>query len=153
MNILHIGPYNTHVHTVNNVSESIELKDLLHEYNDRFHGLGKLQDVAVKIYTDPNIPSVAQKARHLPILMRKEVDHELDKLLQLDVIEPVTEPSWVTAAGRYRSNPYCHFFHCGAKLVGSPSAKNFDGAWTSNALAMVHYQKNLTNIGSGNGNK
>ena len=43
LNILHIGPYNTHVHTVNNVSESIELKDLLHEYNDRFHGLGKLQ--------------------------------------------------------------------------------------------------------------
>ena len=60
------------------------------------HGLGKLKDVELSIHTILDVVPTVQKPRRLPILMQKQVDTELDKLLELGVIEPVTKPpTWV----------------------------------------------------------
>ena len=72
------------------------MQTLLYDYQDRFDGLGKLKDIELRIHTDPAILPTVQKPRRLPILMQKQVDTEIDKLLDLGVIEPVTKPpTWV----------------------------------------------------------
>ena len=92
LGLLRIGPEKVRaLHT-----ESKEMNELLNKHSDRFEGLGKLKDVSLIIHTDDNVTPVAQKARRLPILMRQQVNAELDRLLDLDVIEPVTTPpTWV----------------------------------------------------------
>uniref|UniRef100_A0A7M5XNH5 Endonuclease n=1 Tax=Clytia hemisphaerica TaxID=252671 RepID=A0A7M5XNH5_9CNID len=101
LNLLRVGPdpvaTTTTTERVNNITaNSSKMNDIITEYSDRFQGLGKLKGVSLNIKTDPSIQPVAQKPRRLPILMRKEVDTELDRLLELGVIEPVSDPpSWV----------------------------------------------------------
>lgn len=94
LDLLRVGP-NTDV--VNQIEiTNPRLHQMLSEYTDRFEGLGKLKDVELHIQTDPNVSPLVQKARRLPILMQKQVDDELDKLLDYHVIEPVeSPPTWV----------------------------------------------------------
>jgi len=96
LDILHINIPDGTVKTLNTDAE--QLTSVLSKYYaDRFKGLGKLKEVKVNIHTNENIQPVAQKARRLPITVQKQVDEELDKLLELGVIEPVTEPTtWVS---------------------------------------------------------
>lgn len=76
--------------------EQSSLSTLLSKYEDRFTGLGKLKDTDVKVHINSRVTPVVQKARRLPILIQKEVDHEIDKLLESGVIEKVPKPpSWV----------------------------------------------------------
>ncbi len=92
LNLLHIGPP---TQSVNAISDS-ELSKILVRYNNRFTGLGEVKDVKVKIQIDPSIAPIAQKPRRLPILLQKEVDKEIDKLLDLGVLEKVGKPpTWL----------------------------------------------------------
>jgi hypothetical protein len=92
LDLLRVGPPNDRVNAI----QEPRLNQLLTEYNDRFQGLGKLKDVALKIHVNENVTPFAQKARRLPILMQKQVDTELERLLELGVIEPVSKPpTWV----------------------------------------------------------
>ncbi|XP_057310511.1 uncharacterized protein K02A2.6-like [Hydractinia symbiolongicarpus] len=98
LDLLRVGPGGTMNDKVNHISTSEDgvLKQLLCNYGDRFEGLGKLKDVNLKIQIDPTVTPVAQKARRLPILMQQQLDMELEKLLELGVIEPIeSPPSWV----------------------------------------------------------
>ena len=97
LDLLRVGPAPDVINKLNNVPNNSHLNKILSEYNDRFQGLGELKDVQLKIQTDPTVTPIAQKSRRLPILMQKQVDDELDKLLQLNVIEKVTSPpTWVS---------------------------------------------------------
>ena len=92
LNLLRVGPQ-----VVNQIHcSNPAIQQLLERYSDRFTGLGKLRDIEVKVHTDESIQPMVQKARRLPVLMQKEVDVELEKLLAKGVIEKVsTPPAWV----------------------------------------------------------
>ena len=93
LDLLRVGP----PPSVNFISEHQQaLQQLLHKFNDRFTGLEQLKDVEVQIKVNPSITPITQKPRRLPILLQKQVDQELDRLLQLGVLEKVdTPPTWV----------------------------------------------------------
>ncbi|XP_057312279.1 uncharacterized protein K02A2.6-like [Hydractinia symbiolongicarpus] len=92
--LLHFGPLTNHVNNILSAEE--QLHTLLNKYSDRFKGLGQLKDVKNKIQVDNTVVPVAQKPRRLPIMLQKEVDQEISKLLKLKVLEKVdTPPTWV----------------------------------------------------------
>ena len=57
------------VQQVTNLPSQSEAKapaDRLEEYDDLFHGLGKLKSYQIKLHIDEDIPAVAQPHRRLP---------------------------------------------------------------------------------------
>jgi hypothetical protein len=67
------------------------------KYPDVFSGIGKLRDYQLKLHVDPNVEPVAQPQRRVPYTLRKAVEHKLEELLKLDIIEPVDGPTdWVS---------------------------------------------------------
>ncbi|XP_064468936.1 uncharacterized protein K02A2.6-like [Ornithodoros turicata] len=78
-----------------NVATSKE--NILSKYPKLFTGLGELREFEVQLHIDPTVPPVAQKARPLPFHIREAVEKEIDRLIQLDVIEKATGPTtWVS---------------------------------------------------------
>lgn len=74
-----------------------ELVSLLQEFDDLFHGLGKVTNFEHKIVIDPKVQPVSQHLRRIPLSQIEAVNNELDKMLQADVIEEVSEASpWVS---------------------------------------------------------
>ena len=60
-------------------------------------GLGKIKDVKIKLHIDHDVQPIVQKHRRIPFHVRKDVERELKKLENLDVIEKVTGPTpWVS---------------------------------------------------------
>lgn len=59
--------------------------------------LGKLKDYQVHLHIDPTVKGVIQTRRRIPLQLRDPVERELQRLQDLDIIEPVNEPStWVS---------------------------------------------------------
>ena len=77
--------------------KSINSKDdLIKAYPDRFEGIGKFAGT-YHIYLKEDARSVVYTPRKCPIAIRPLVDKKLDKLLEQEVIMPVTEPTdWVS---------------------------------------------------------
>ena len=70
---------------------------ILHEYRDRFEGLGKLKDFELKLHIDRDIQPVAQSARKMPFKMREQVKNKLNDLLDQGIIEKVEGPTeWLS---------------------------------------------------------
>ena len=62
-----------------------------------FQGLGKVTDFEHKVTVDPNIKPASQHLRCIPVSQFEAVSNELDRMLEQDVIEEVTEASpWVS---------------------------------------------------------
>ncbi len=81
--------------TVTNMLQ--EHKDLKVKFPELFKGVGLLKDHKVKLHINPDVSPVAQKHRRIPFHLRKQVEAELQSLLDQDVIEPVTGPTpWVS---------------------------------------------------------
>ena len=73
------------------------LNSLLREYKDISEGVGALQNFEFNIPIDHSVQSCVQKPKRLPFLMKKQVENEIQKLLEQDFIEPVTSsPKWVS---------------------------------------------------------
>ena len=71
--------------------------DLLEEYDDLFHGLGKLKNYQIKLHIDEDIPPVAQPHRRVPFHVRKQLEEQLLHDEELGVIERITGPTpWVS---------------------------------------------------------
>ena len=69
---------------------------LLREYKDIFEGTGALKNFELTIQIDPSAQPCVQKPRRLPFLMKKQVEAEIQKLLDQDFIEPVNSlPEWI----------------------------------------------------------
>ncbi|MES9882663.1 MAG: RNase H-like domain-containing protein [Sedimenticola sp.] len=64
---------------------------LVGEYSDLFHGLGKLKDKVIKLHIDESVAPVALPHRRIPFHIRKQVEKELDRLESTDIIEKVVE--------------------------------------------------------------
>ena len=73
------------------------LKDLQQLYPDRFTGLGKLPGEH-KLVLNENAQPFRHPPRRAPIHLRDKIRAELDRMLDLDVIRPVVEPTdWVSS--------------------------------------------------------
>ena len=78
-------------------SRSNEPTDLVREYNDLFHGLGKLKNYQIKLHINEDIPPVAQPHRRIPFLVRKQLEEQLQQDEKLGVIERIEGPTpWVS---------------------------------------------------------
>ena len=71
--------------------------DLIKAYPDRFEGIGKFPGTYHIYLKEDAIPFV-HTPRKCPIAIQPLVDKKLDKLLEQEVIVPVTEPTdWVSS--------------------------------------------------------
>lgn len=68
------------------------------QYPTLFDGkMGKIDGVKVKLHINKDVPPVSQRHRRIPFHARKDVEAELKRLEDLDVIEPVSGPTpWVS---------------------------------------------------------
>ena len=67
------------------------------EFPELFQGLGKLKNIEIKFDVDENVTPVAQHLRRVPFHVRKKVEMKIKQMIEMDVIEPVTESSnWVS---------------------------------------------------------
>ena len=57
------------------------IDSLLHEFKDRFKGLGKLKDFQLKLHIHRNVQPIAQPVRKMPFKMREQVKHKLHERL------------------------------------------------------------------------
>ena len=84
------------VQQVGNTPSKPETKapaDLIEEYDDLFHGLGKLKDYQIRLHIDENVPPVAQPHRRVPFHVRKQLEEQLRRDEELGVIEYIEGPS------------------------------------------------------------
>ena len=90
-----LGVLDLYVHHTADTSANHE--QLVHQYPNLFHGVGKLQRVEVALHIDPTITPVAQQARRIPFHLHKKVEEELEHLKQQGIIEKVDGPTpWVS---------------------------------------------------------
>ncbi|PFX34143.1 hypothetical protein AWC38_SpisGene947 [Stylophora pistillata] len=87
----------TQVNSVRQDDDNGELNSLLKEYSNIFDGLGKVNDFEHKITIDPKVKPKSQHLRRISVGQIEAVNNELDRMLEQDNIEEVTEPSpWVS---------------------------------------------------------
>ena len=85
------------LHIVNNVSTPETTSSIMEEYSDRFKGLGKLKGTTAKLHVDKSVKPLAQKHRRVPFHIRDQVEAELKKLEDFDIIERAEGPTpWVS---------------------------------------------------------
>ena len=73
------------------------MPDILHKYENIFHGIDKMKDVKVKVAIDESVTPVAQK--HCCVLFRlcDKVDNKPKRLPDAEIIEEVKDTSkWLT---------------------------------------------------------
>ena len=63
------------------------MRPLIQEYDEIFHGVGKLTDVKVKLHVHPDVKPVVQPTRRIPFAIRHQVETELQRLHDFDIIE------------------------------------------------------------------
>ena len=82
---------------VKKVTKTDPLEDLVEEYDDLFHGLGKLKDTQVHLHVDTKVTPVAQPYRRVPFHVRKDLEEQLKRDEELGVIEDASGPTpWVS---------------------------------------------------------
>mgnify|MGYP001557088947 CR=1 FL=1 len=72
--------------------------DIIGEFKDVFSGLGMLKGVKHTIQLKDNAKPVIQPPRRVPVAVRQPLKDELDRMIDLDVIEKVNGPTdWVNS--------------------------------------------------------
>ena len=70
---------------------------LLEQHKTVFKGVGNLKDFEVKVHTNPEIKPIIQAQRCIPFHIRKNIETEVGRLEQDDIIEKVEEATqWVS---------------------------------------------------------
>ncbi|UYV79234.1 hypothetical protein LAZ67_17001685 [Cordylochernes scorpioides] len=54
------------------------------------------KDIEYKIFADTNVPPVQQKLRRLPPVLLDEVHKEIQRLVKMDIIEPIVTSKWIS---------------------------------------------------------
>ena len=84
------------VHNVNDDSSPTTEK-LIKEYDELFHGLGKLKGYQIKLHIDESVPPVAQPHRRVPFHVRQQLEEQLKRDEELGVVERIEGPTpWVS---------------------------------------------------------
>ena len=72
-------------------------ENVFSQYTSLFDGIGKIKDVQIKLHIDPDVLPKQQKHRRIPFHTRKDVEKELQRLEDLDIIEKIDGPTpWVS---------------------------------------------------------
>ena len=58
-----------------------------------FTGIGKLKDTQIEIFVDKTVQSIMQPHRRIPFHLRKQVEIELKRIEDMDIIEKVDGPT------------------------------------------------------------
>ncbi|XP_028406801.1 uncharacterized protein LOC114529243 [Dendronephthya gigantea] len=67
------------------------------QFQHLFDGIGKIKDKVIKLHIDSDVQPKQQPHRRIPFHIRKDVEAELQRLEELDIIEKVDEPTpWVS---------------------------------------------------------
>ena len=78
------------------MTSSIE-EDVLKEYPELCEGIGKMKDKQVKLHIDTTVKPVSQQHRRVPFHLRDQVEAELTRLEEQDIIEKAEGPTpWVS---------------------------------------------------------
>ena len=78
-------------------ASSSEPTELIDEFDELFHGLGKLKGYKVKLHIDESVQPVAQPHRRVPFHVRKQLEEQLKHDEELGVIEKIEGPTpWVS---------------------------------------------------------
>ena len=88
-----------HKHTSDDVHHvrRMTTEMIKNKFPEVFDSAGDLKDRQITLHVDPTIQPVAQSGRRLPFLMRPKVKKEILRLINVDEIEEVTEPTpWVS---------------------------------------------------------
>ena len=84
------------VHRVHEDSPS-RVEKLVKEYDELFHGLGKLKGYQVKLHIDESVQPVAQPHRRVPFHVRQQLEEQLKRDEDLGVLERIEDPTpWVS---------------------------------------------------------
>ena len=97
LDVLRVGPpVNEHA-TVASMSDTTPpISEIRKKHVQVFTGVGELKNFELKLHINPDVTPVQQAIRRIPYHTRKKVSAELQRLQQLDIIEPVKGPtSWV----------------------------------------------------------
>ena len=76
-----------------------KVKEILHQFSERFTSLGKLKGKQIQLSIDQSVKPVAQQQRRVPFHLREKVEMELKSLESQDIIEKVPESEhtdWVS---------------------------------------------------------
>ena len=66
-------------------------------YKDHFEGMGRMKKNKVELAINKDVKPVAQKPRRVPFHVWGEVDEELERLKELDIIEDASGPTpWIS---------------------------------------------------------
>ena len=79
--------------------KKITSKDLImRHYPDVFEGIGKFPGPPYTIYLDPSVQPKQTPCRPVPIRLKETFKQEIDKMLQVGVLKPVTEATpWINS--------------------------------------------------------
>ena len=69
--------------------ETVTPSGLLAEYDDLFHGLGKLNNYQIKLHIDKEVTPIAQPHRRVPFHVCKQLEEQLNRDEELGVIERI----------------------------------------------------------------
>ena len=71
--------------------------ELIKNYESMFKGIGEIDGVKVKLHINEKVEPKQQRHRRIPFHIRKDVEKELQRLQDLDIIEKVEGPTpWVS---------------------------------------------------------
>jgi transposase InsO family protein len=81
----------------NNTYHSPSTTEYPPEFECLFSGIGKLRGKTVKLHIDPDVSPKQQPHRRIPFHVRSDVEKELQRLEDLDIIEKVDGPTpWIS---------------------------------------------------------
>ena len=103
LDLLRVGPptsatyHPIQQHFANATSDTSPLLDsVIDKHKDTFKGIGQFTNFEVKLHVNPNVTPIQQSIRRIPYHARKKVTAELQRLLDLDIIERVNGlTSWI----------------------------------------------------------
>lgn len=76
-----------------NVNSTMSGPTILHTFPHLFDGIGQVKGKEIKLHISDTVTLKQQPQRRIPFHVRKDVEHELQRLEQLDVIEAVDGPT------------------------------------------------------------
>eukprot|EP00111_Clytia_hemisphaerica_P010127 TCONS_00029605-protein len=78
---------------VRSLSSKEYKENIMKNHSKLFEGVGKLQNFKLQLHIDPNVTPVQQPIRRIPFHSREKIENELERLIKLDIIEPVDGPT------------------------------------------------------------
>jgi len=79
------------------VARNIKTEQVMDEFPNLFDGIGKIKNKQVRLHVDDTVQPTRQPHRRIPFHVRKDVEDELKRLEDMDIIEKVDGPTpWVS---------------------------------------------------------